>query len=211
VYLRARVQAPPIRRSNAISLSLRINDRIRVREVRLIGASGEQVGIVPTFKAMDAAREQGLDLVEVSPDARPPVCKILDYGKYKYEHEKREKEARKKQHIVVVKEIKIRPKIGEHDLDVKLKHVREFFEEGDRVRLVITFRGREMAHQELGRTILAKALDVLADVCLVEQSPKFEGNNLGCLLAPKAPGKAAPNKPKPDTAPEAAPKPPVAQ
>ena len=211
MYLRARVQAPPIRRSNAISLSLRINDRIRVREVRLIGASGEQVGIVPTFKAMDAAREQGLDLVEVSPDARPPVCKILDYGKYKYEHEKREKEARKKQHIVVVKEIKIRPKIGEHDLDVKLKHVREFFEEGDRVRLVITFRGREMAHQELGRTILAKALDVLADVCLVEQSPKFEGNNLGCLLAPKAPGKAAPNKPKPDTAPEAAPKPPVAQ
>jgi len=148
--------------------------------------------------------------VEVSPDARPPVCKILDYGKYKYEHEKREKEARKKQHIVVVKEIKIRPKIGEHDLEVKLKHVREFFEEGDRVRLVITFRGREMAHQELGRTILAKALDNLADVCLVEQSPKFEGNNLGCLLAPKAPGKAAP-KAKPDTASEAAPKPSVAQ
>jgi translation initiation factor IF-3 len=206
-----RAQAPPIRRSTAISLSLRINDRIRVREVRLIGAGGEQVGIVPTFKAMDAAREQGLDLVEVSPDARPPVCKILDYGKYKYEHEKREKEARKKQHIVVVKEIKIRPKIGEHDLDVKLKHVREFFEEGDRVRLVITFRGREMAHQELGRTILAKALDNLADVCLVEQSPKFEGNNLGCLLAPKAPGKAAPSRPKPDTAPEAAPKPTVAQ
>ncbi|HXB98052.1 MAG TPA: translation initiation factor IF-3 [bacterium] len=208
--MRGHVQAPPIRRSTAISLTLRINDRIRVREVRLIGASGEQVGIVPTFKAMDAAREQGLDLVEVSPDARPPVCKILDYGKYKYEHEKREKEARKKQHIVVVKEIKIRPKIGEHDLDVKLKHVREFFEEGDRVRLVITFRGREMAHQELGRTILAKALDNLADVCLVEQSPKFEGNNLGCLLAPKAPGKAAP-KAKPDTAPEAAPKPSVAQ
>jgi translation initiation factor IF-3 len=182
-----------------------------VREVRLIGASGEQVGIVPTFKAMDAAKEQGLDLVEVSPDARPPVCKILDYGKYKYEHEKREKEARKKQHIVVVKEIKIRPKIGEHDLDVKLKHVREFFEEGDRVRMVITFRGREMAHQELGRAILAKSLEALADVCMVEQHPKFEGNNLGCLLAPKAPGKPAPKAAKPETAPAPAAKPAGAQ
>lgn len=157
---------------------------------------------MPTFRALDAAREQGLDLVEVSPDARPPVCKILDYGKYKYEHEKREKEARKKQHTVVVKEIKIRPKIGEHDLDVKLKHVREFFIEGDRVRLVITFRGREMAHQELGRAVLEKALGVLGDLCIVEQSPKFEGNNLGCLLAPKTtPVKAPVKSPKPEAAP----------
>ncbi len=141
---------------------------------------------MPTYKALEAAREQGLDLVEVSPDARPPVCKILDYGKYKYEHEKREKEARKKQHIVVVKEIKIRPKIGDHDLEVKLKHVREFLVAGDRVRLVITFRGREMAHQELGRAVLDKALTVLNEHCVLEQSAKFEGNNLGCLLAPKA-------------------------
>jgi translation initiation factor IF-3 len=185
-----------------ISLSLRTNDRIRVREVRLIGASGEQVGIVPTFKAMEAAKEQGLDLVEVSPDARPPVCKILDYGKYKYEHEKREKEAKKKQHVVVVKEIKIRPKIGEHDLEVKLRHIKEFLEEGDRVRLVITFRGREMAHQELGRAILAKAMEALAEHAVVEQHPKFEGNNLGSLLAPKVTAKPAP-KAKP-AAPEPA-------
>jgi len=185
-----------------ISLTLRTNEKIRVREVRLIGAGGEQVGIVPAFKALEAAREQGLDLVEVSPDARPPVCKILDYGKYKYEHEKREKEARKKQHIVVVKEIKIRPKIGEHDLEVKLKHVKEFFEEGDRVRLIITFRGREMAHQDLGRAVLEKALAALTEHGVMEQHPKFEGNNLGCLLAPKAvPVKAPPKGPKPEAAP----------
>jgi translation initiation factor IF-3 len=185
-----------------ISLTLRTNEKIRVREVRLIGAGGEQVGIVPAFKALEAAREQGLDLVEVSPDARPPVCKILDYGKYKYEHEKREKEARKKQHIVVVKEIKIRPKIGEHDLEVKLKHVKEFFEEGDRVRLIITFRGREMAHQDLGRAVLEKALAALSEHGVLEQHPKFEGNNLGCLLAPKAvPVKAATKGAKPEAAP----------
>ena len=157
---------------------------------------------MPAFKALEAAREQGLDLVEVSPDARPPVCKILDYGKYKYEHEKREKEARKKQHTVVVKEIKIRPKIGEHDLEVKMRHVKEFFQEGDRVRLVITFRGREMAHQELGRAILDKALAALNEHCVLEQYPKFEGNNLGCLLAPKAvPVKPVVKGAKPEVAP----------
>ena len=192
----------PLQGDTTISLTLRTNEKIRVREVRLIGAGGEQVGIVPAFKALEAAREQGLDLVEVSPDARPPVCKILDYGKYKYEHEKREKEARKKQHIVVVKEIKIRPKIGEHDLEVKLKHVKEFFEEGDRVRLIITFRGREMAHQDLGRAVLEKALAALSEHGVLEQHPKFEGNNLGCLLAPKAvPVKAVAKGPKPEAAP----------
>jgi translation initiation factor IF-3 len=192
----------PLQGDTTISLTLRTNEKIRVREVRLIGAGGEQVCIVPAFKALEAAREQGLDLVEVSPDARPPVCKILDYGKYKYEHEKREKEARKKQHIVVVKEIKIRPKIGEHDLEVKLKHVKEFFEEGDRVRLIITFRGREMAHQDLGRAVLEKALAALSEHGVLEQHPKFEGNNLGCLLAPKAvPVKAIAKGPKPEAAP----------
>jgi translation initiation factor IF-3 len=186
---------------SSISLILRINDRIRVREVRLISASGEQVGIVPTLTALEAARDQGLDLVEVSPDARPPVCKILDYGKYKYEHEKREKDARKKQHVVIVKEMKIRPKIGSHDLEIKLKHALEFLEEGNRVRLVITFRGREMANQELGRKILDKALTTLSEKAVVELSPRFEGSNLGCLLAPKSTVKLAPAKPIP--APEA--------
>jgi translation initiation factor IF-3 len=192
----------PLQGDTTISLTLRTNEKIRVREVRLIGAGGEQVGIVPAFKALELAREQGLDLVEVSPDARPPVCKILDYGKYKYEHEKREKEARKKQHIVVVKEIKIRPKIGEHDLEVKLRHVKEFFEEGDRVRLIITFRGREMAHQDLGRAVLEKALAALSEHAVMEQHPKFEGNNLGCLLTPKAvPVKAVVKGSKPEAAP----------
>jgi translation initiation factor IF-3 len=167
-----------------------------VREVRLISATGEQVGIVPVQKALDLAKEQGLDLVEMSPDARPPVCKILDYGKHKYEHEKREKDARKKQHVVVVKEMKIRPKIGIHDLEIKLKHTMEFLDEGNRVRLVITFRGREMANQELGRKILNIALTKLGEKAVVEAPPRFEGNNLGCLLAPK-PGVGKPNKPKP--------------
>lgn len=202
MFARAWAADRPLQGDATISLTLRTNERIRVRDVRLIGAGGEQVGIVPTFKALEAAREQGLDLVEVSPDARPPVCKILDYGKYKYEHEKREKEARKKQHTVVVKEIKIRPKIGEHDLDVKLRHVKEFFQEGDRVRLVITFRGREMAHQELGRAVLDKALAALNEHCTLEQHPKFEGNNLGCLLAPKTmPVKPVAKGAKPEASP----------
>jgi translation initiation factor IF-3 len=167
-----------------------------VREVRLISATGEQVGIVLVQKALEMAKDQGLDLVEMSPDARPPVCKILDYGKHKYEHEKREKDARKKQHVVVVKEMKIRPKIGIHDLEIKLKHTMEFLDEGNRVRLVITFRGREMANQELGRKILNIALTKLAEKAVVEAPPRFEGNNLGCLLAPK-PGVGKPNKAKP--------------
>ena len=183
-----------------------------MREVRLISETGEQVGIVLTPKALEMAKDQGLDLVEVSPDARPPVCKILDYGKYKYEHEKREKDARKKQHVVVVKEMKIRPKIGIHDLEIKLKHTLEFLDEGNRVRLVITFRGREMANQELGRKILNIALTKLAEKAVVETPPRFEGNNLGCLLAPK-PGtgkdakapKAAPGTDAAPAAPKAAP------
>ena len=167
-----------------------------MREVRLISETGEQVGIVLVQKALEMAKEQGLDLVEMSPDARPPVCKILDYGKHKYEHEKREKDARKKQHVVVVKEMKIRPKIGIHDLEIKLKHTLEFLEDGNRVRLVITFRGREMANQELGRKILNKALTILGEKAVVEAPPRFEGNNLGCLLAPK-PGVGKPQKHKP--------------
>ena len=174
-----------------------------MREVRLISATGEQVGIVLVQKALEMAKDQGLDLVEMSPDARPPVCKILDYGKHKYEHEKREKDARKKQHVVVVKEMKIRPKIGIHDLEIKLKHTMEFLEEGNRVRLVITFRGREMANQELGRKILNIALTKLGEKAVVEAPPRFEGNNLGCLLAPK-PGVGKPNKAKPAAGTDAA-------
>ncbi len=176
-----------------ISINLRINDRIRVREVRLIAAGGEQVGIVPTQQALEAAIEAELDLVEVSPEAKPPVCKIMDYGKYKYSSEKKEKEARKKAHTVVTKEIKIRPKIDKHDLEVKLKHVREFLNVGHKVRMVITYRGREMAHQEFGRDLLTRSLAVLDDCAVLEQHAKMEGNNLAVLLGGKAPSA----KPKP--------------
>jgi translation initiation factor IF-3 len=189
---------------------LRINDRIRVREVRLINAAGEQVGIVPTFKALEAAVESGLDLVEVSPEARPPVCKIMDYGKYKYSSDKKEKEARKKAHVVITKEIKIRPKIDKHDLEVKLRHIKEFLDEGNKVRLAIVFRGREMAHQEFGRDLMERCLKDLEDKALVEQYPKMEGNYFGALLGPKAGGakpKPAAEKPVEKPAPEKAAKP----
>jgi translation initiation factor IF-3 len=178
-----------------------VNREIRVPEVRVIDEEGKMLGVFNTQEALRLAEGKGLDLIEIAPTAKPPTCKIMDSGKYKYEHEKREKEAKKKQHVVVVKEIKIRPKIDKHDLEVKLRHCKEFLEDGDRVRLVITFRGREMAHQEFGRTILAKSLADLAEVAIVEQHPKFEGNNLGCLLAPKAPGKVSAPKPKTEAAP----------
>jgi translation initiation factor IF-3 len=158
---------------------------VRVREVRLINAAGEQVGIVPTFKALEAAVESGLDLVEVSPEARPPVCKIMDYGKYKYTSEKKEKEARKKAHVVITKEIKIRPKIDKHDLEVKIRHIREFLEEGNKVRLAIVYRGREMAHQEFGRDLMDKCMKAIEDRAVIEQYPKMEGNYFGALLGPK--------------------------
>ena len=168
-----------------------------MREVRLISATGEQVGIVPTLQALDAAVEAGLDLVEVSPEAKPPVCKIMDYGKYKYTSEKKEKEARKKTHTVVTKEIKIRPKIDKHDLEVKLRHIREFLDEGHKVRMVITYRGREMAHQEFGRDLLTRCLAALEDKAILEQHAKMEGNNLAVLLGAKAPG-AKPKPAKPE-------------
>ncbi len=178
-----------------ISINLRTNERIRVREVRLIDHNGAQVGIVPTFKALEAAQDVGLDLVEVSPEARPPVCKIMDYGKYKYTSEKKEKEARKNAHTIHTKEIKIRPKIDRHDLDVKVRHVKEFLEAGDKVRMLIVFRGREMAHQEFGREVMNRALEALKDVATVEQNAKMEGNSLFVLLGAK-PGVAKPKPPK---------------
>lgn len=164
-----------------------------MREVRLIDAEGRQVGIVPTFQAYQAAQDAGYDLVEVSPEARPPVCKIMDYGKFKYMSEKKEKEARKKAHVVVVKEIKIRPKIDKHDLEIKLRHIREFLEQGHKVRLVVVYRGREMAHQEFGRDLLQRALEALKETANLEQHAKMEGNMFGVLLGGK-PGAA---KPKP--------------
>ena len=162
----------------------RINDRIRARQVRLIGADGSQLGVKPLPEALNIARESGLDLVEVAANADPPVCKIMDYGKYKYEQDQRRKESRRKASNVVIKEMKFRPKIDEHDYDTKMKHVERFLEEGSKVKLTIMFRGREMAHPELGRRILEKVAERVAEIAIVESAPKQDGRNMTMVLNP---------------------------
>jgi translation initiation factor IF-3 len=153
--------------------------------VRLVDAEGEMVGVVSLRDALFAAEEAGLDLVEVSPNADPPVCKILDYGKYKYEAQKKANEARKKQKIIEVKEIKLRPNIDEHDYDIKMKAMRRFLEEGDKVKVTMRFRGREMAHQDIGMNVLVKVRDTLEDLGKVEQMPRLEGKQMIMVLAPR--------------------------
>ncbi len=161
-----------------------MNQQIRISPVRIIDEDGEQLGIMEVHAARQIAEERGLDLVEVAPTARPPVCKIMDYGKYKYEQAKRDKEAKKKQHQVTVKEMKFRPKIDDHDYEFKVAHVQEFLEKGDKVKLTIMFRGREMMHQEFGLAILERVRDDLSDISGVEQEPKSEGRNMTMVLAP---------------------------
>ena len=161
------------------------NREINVRSVRLVDAAGEMVGVVSIRDALIAAEEAGLDLVEVSPNADPPVCKILDYGKFKYEAQKRANEARKKQKIIEVKEIKMRPNIDDNDYDVKMRSARRFLEEGDKVKVTMRFRGREMAHQDLGMNVLIKVRDDLVELAKVEQMPKLEGRQMIMVLAPK--------------------------
>ena len=163
----------------------RINDAIRVREVRLIDENGENVGVVSRFDAMERATTAGLDLVEISPDAEPPVCKIMDYGKFKFEQQKKAAEARKKQKIVEIKEIKMRPAIDDHDYDVKLRAIRRFFEEGDKVKVTLRFRGREMAHQELGMKVLQRVKAEVEAIAKVESEPRLEGRQMVMVLAPK--------------------------
>jgi translation initiation factor IF-3 len=150
-----------------------------------VDAAGEMVGVVSIRDAQIAAEEAGLDLVEVSPNADPPVCKILDYGKFKYEAQKRANEARKKQKIIEVKEIKMRPNIDDNDYDVKMRSARRFLEEGDKVKVTMRFRGREMAHQDLGMNVLIKVRDDLVEMAKVEQMPKLEGRQMIMVLAPK--------------------------
>jgi translation initiation factor IF-3 len=164
---------------------LRINEGIRVREVRLIDADGNQKGIVPTIQALQLAREAGLDLVEVAPQAQPPVCKILDYGKYKFELEKKTREARKHQKQIRIKEIRMQPKIDGHDLEFKTRHVREFLDEGNKVKVTVRFRGRELAHTEFGREVLEKILQMLGDSFTVEKPAQMEGRTMSLLLNPK--------------------------
>jgi len=162
----------------------RINDRIEAREVRLVDQDGEMVGVVSLRDALTRAEDVGLDLVEISPNATPPVCKILDYGKFKYEAQKKANAARKKQKVIEVKEIKMRPSIDQNDYGIKMKKVREFIDEGDKVKVTMRFRGREMAHQHLAINILEKVKEEMADVAKVEQFPKLEGRQMIMVMAP---------------------------
>jgi len=171
--------APPVRETGP-----RINERIRGGDIRLIGAEGENVGVVSPERALQMAEEAGLDLVEISPNASPPVCKIMDFGKYKYETQKKEAEARKKQKIIEIKEIKFRPNTDKHDYEVKMRSVFKFLEEGDKVKITLRFRGREMAHQNLGRELLERVAEDTKDVGTVENFPKMEGRQMIMLIGP---------------------------
>jgi translation initiation factor IF-3 len=162
----------------------RINERIRVPEVRLIGADGEQVGVVQTDEALKRAQSEDLDLVEVAPEAKPPVARLLDYSKYKYEQEQKAKAARKHQQQVNVREIKLRPKIADHDYETKKGHVERFLRNRDKVKVTIMFRGREQAHPERGRALLQRLYDDIEDLATIEQEPLQEGRNMSMLLAP---------------------------
>ena len=163
----------------------RVNDAINVPEVRLIDESGDNVGVVSVREAMDMAEEAGLDLVEISPHASPPVAKILDYGKYKYEAQKKANEARKKQKTIDVKEIKMRPNIDDHDYQVKMRAIQRFIGEGDKVKVTMRFRGREMVHQDLGLAVLNRVRDELEEVAKVEAHPKVEGRQMIMVIAPR--------------------------
>ncbi|MEX1329838.1 MAG: translation initiation factor IF-3 [Desulfobacterales bacterium] len=162
-----------------------INRDIRAREVRVIDPDGEQIGIIPTRQALETASEFGLDLVEVSPNAKPPVCKIMDYGRYRYEQTKKKQEAKKKQSSFQVKEIKVRPKTGEHDLQTKIGHIKKFIERKDKVKVTVVFRGREITLSRFGMALLEKIALETEEIAVVEQHPKFEGRTLVMMLAPK--------------------------
>ncbi len=165
---------------------LRVNREIRAPEVRVIDENGQMLGVFAPMEALRMAEAKGLDLIEIAPTAKPPTCKIMDYGKYKYENKKKEHAARKNQQIIVIKEIQLRPRTDQHDLDVKLKHARRFLLEGDKVKVNLRFYGREMAHQELGMRLLQRVMKALEDLALVESPPKMEGRQLFALFAPDA-------------------------
>ena len=168
-----------------ISKDFRINEEIRVREARVVDTEGNQLGIMPIREALKIAEERQLDLVEIAPQAKPPVCRIMDFGKYKYEQSKKEKEARKKQKIVELKEVKLRPNIEDHDFFVKAKNASRFLNDGDKVKATIMFRGREIVHTQLGRQLLVRLAEELKDVGNVERQPKLEGKNMIMIITPK--------------------------
>ncbi|UCD86197.1 MAG: translation initiation factor IF-3 [Deltaproteobacteria bacterium] len=163
---------------------VRVNKRIRASEVRLIDPDGVQLGVFPIGEALTAATDRGLDLVEVSPKSNPPVCRIMDYGKYKYQQKKKLQEAKKKQSVIHIKEVKLRPKIEEHDLQFKLRHIERFLSEGDKVKVTVMFRGREITRKELGQALLERLVEETKELGTIDQSPKQEGRNLVMFLSP---------------------------
>jgi translation initiation factor IF-3 len=168
-----------------ISKGLRVNDRIRIKEVRVISPDGTQLGIMPIEQALQTAYSQNLDLVEVAPEARPPVCRIMDYGKYRYEQSKKAREAKKKQTVIELKEIKLRPKTEEHDFQFKARHAERFLKEGNKAKITMMFRGREVIRMDRGKALLDRFVEALKEVAVVEQAPKIEGRNMTLILAPK--------------------------
>ncbi|WP_373855394.1 translation initiation factor IF-3 [Desulfocucumis palustris] len=168
-----------------MSKDVRINEEIRAREVRVVDPEGNQLGIMPLREALRVAEEKQLDLVEIAPQAKPPVCRIMDFGKHKYEQSKRDKEAKKKQRIINIKEVKMRPNIEDHDFNVKSKNAARFLKDGDKVKATIIFRGREIVHPGLGQQLLVKLAEELKDMANVERHPKLEGKNMIMILAPK--------------------------
>ncbi|MGA7105681.1 MAG: translation initiation factor IF-3 [Candidatus Deferrimicrobiaceae bacterium] len=164
---------------------ININRNIRAKEVRVIDPDGNQIGVIPTYKAIAVANDFGLDLVEISPNASPPVCKIMDYGRFKYERTKKKQEAKKKQTTFQLKEIKVRPKTGEHDLNTKINHIKKFLDKKDKVKVTVIFRGREITLTNLGKELLEKIVQETEEVALLEQPPKFEGRTMVMVLAPK--------------------------
>lgn len=177
----------------------RVNHRIRVPQVRVVAADGSMLGVLDTHEAQRMAREQGLDLVEVNPKAYPPVCKIMDFGKFKYEEKKRTNEAKKRQAIVELKEIKLRPKTDVHDLEVKINHARRFLEEGNKVKITCRFRGREITHPEAAEKQLMAVVERTRDLAVVELTPRMEGRNMTLVMAPgvRSSGAARPKPPAP--------------
>lgn len=163
-----------------------MNEDIRAREVRVIGQDGAQIGIKPTKEALKMAQDVNLDLVNVSPNAKPPVCRIMDYGKFKYQQSKREKEARKKQKVITVKEVRLSPAIEEHDFNTKLRNVQKFLKKGDKVKVSIRFRGRAITHAEIGQEVMERLAGEVTDISEIERKPKMEGRNMIMILTPKA-------------------------
>lgn len=194
------------RRRPIAEQTFRVNGQIRARSIRVVDDEGGQVGILDLPRAIEMARERGLDLVEVSPNATPPVCRIMDFGKFKYEQKKKSQEARKKQVVTTIKEIKVRPQTDKHDLEVKIRAVRRFLEEGDKVKFNVFFRGREYAHPELGEKVLRAILEAVKEMAKLEVPPQMDGRRMIMVIAPEIVAKPKP-KPKPAPVAEAAPAP----